>query len=193
MLPMTDDTLLAQLNARKATVVHFSHHANMRDGGVFPYDLQQAILNKDKWSLSCSVLWPGHSMQPCGSVGVIFQRTVASVLSVSNTDAGSHMGDDGIDRTAGEPLSFDSFAKTFQVTGAYNEWRVRGASVLGIFVHDIVRLGAKKRLEVPGLPDGGVLHEIGCTCIDLVEVFDAFPALPVFTIAPAGLVSVSRP
>lgn len=190
---MTDDSLLAELDAYKAAVVHFSHHANMRKDGVFPDDLQAAILNKDRWPLSCSVLWPDHAMQPCGSVGVIFKPAVASVLSVSNTDAGSREGDDGIDRSAGEPLTLDAFKKTFQVSGAYNEWRVRGAEVVGIFVHDIDRIEAKKLLEIPGLPGGELLLEIGCARIDLAEVFDAFTTLPVFTMTSSGLARVSRP
>lgn len=111
---ITDTYLTAALEKRKAVVVHFSHHANMRPEGVFPNDLQEAINNKGKWALSCSVLWPGHTMQPCGSVGVMFRPTVASVLSVSNTDAGAFSGSDGIDHSGGQPLNADTSRRRFK-------------------------------------------------------------------------------
>lgn len=63
---MTDEELTKRLADRGAVVVHFSHISNMRDGGVFPLDLHDAIANKDAWPLSCSALWPGHGMEPCG-------------------------------------------------------------------------------------------------------------------------------
>lgn len=190
---MTDAELNAELSARRAAVVHFSHHAKMREGGVFPDDLQAAILNKDDWPLSCSVLWPGHRMRPCGSVGVVFRPLVASVLSVSNSDSGSYAAKDGGDNSLGQPLSLDTLRESFNVVGAYNEWRLQGAEVVGIFVHNIYWLEAKKLQDVPGLPDGEVLRDIGPIRIELDEVFDAFPAWPVFTMSNTGLVLVSRP
>jgi hypothetical protein len=98
---MNDDELARKLKERDAVVVHFSHHANMRGRGVFPVDMHEAIRNKDHWALSCSVLWPGYGMDPCGSVGVLFKPLVASVLSVSNKDSGSWTTHDGIDQSAG--------------------------------------------------------------------------------------------
>lgn len=190
---MTDDVLTATLEKHKAVVVHFSHHAKMRAGGVFPDDLQQALNNKDKWPLSCSVLWPGHTMQPCGSVGVMFRPTAASVLSVSNTDSGSFAAPDGTDHSGGKPLNMDTLEETFQVAGHYNEWRVLGAEVIGIFVHNIYYVEAKKELQIPGLPGGEILNEIGVTGIKLAEVFDAFEPLQVFTMTPSGLAQVVGP
>jgi hypothetical protein len=184
---MNDDELMKVLEERKAVVVHFSHHSNMRDGGVFPGDMHEAIANKDKWPLSCSVLWPGHQMKPCGSVGVIFKPNAASVLSVSNTDSGSSTDNYGNNQSGGEPLTEENFEKTFQVVGGYNEWRVRGAEVVGIFVHDISCIVVKKHLQVPGLPDGECLHTIGGKCIPLSEVFDSFPNRPIYTMTPDGL------
>lgn len=190
---MADADLTFALERQKAVVVHFSHHANMRENGVFPDDLQNAIKNKDVWSLSCSVLWPGHKMQPCGSVGVMFRPTMDSVLSVYNSDSGSFLGPDGTDISGGLPLNADTFESTFQVVGEYNEWRVKGAEVIGIFVHDINQIEAKGWDEIPGLPDGELLCEIAVKCIDLANVFDAFPPLPVFTMSSTGLVLVPRP
>lgn len=189
---MNDDELRKKLEERRAAVVHFSHHAKMREGGVFPTDLQAAIANKDDWPLSCSVLWPGHGMEPCGSVGVMFRPSVVSVQSVSNTDSGSWATPDGKDQSGGEPLTAESFERTFRVVGTYNEWRIRGAEVAGIFVHDLRSILVKKRISVAGLPDGEILVEIGATSIPLLEVFDAFPALPIFTMAADGPVNVPR-
>lgn len=190
---MNDEELSKSLVERKAVVVHFSHHANMRDGGIFPNDLQDAIAKKDKWPLSCSVLWPAHSMEPCGSVGVMFKPTATSVISVSNKDSGSRTDDDGQDHSDGKPLTHESFAETFQVVGTYNEWRVRGAEVAGIFVLDTCNIEVKKWCDVSGLPGGQVLRVIGSVPIHISEVFSAFPNLPVFTLRPQGIFELARP
>lgn len=189
---MTDDILAAALQRRRAVVVHFSHHANMRTDGVFPNDLEMAISNRGEWALSCSVLWPRHNVKPCGSVGVIFKPTVASVLSVSNSDSGSYQAPDGTDISNGQPLDANTFEGTFRVVDAYNEWRVQGADVIGIFVHDISHIEVKKAKQV-SMPGGKIWNEIGTERIALAEVFDAFDGLPVYTMASSGLVPVDRP
>jgi hypothetical protein len=43
---MTDADSLAALDARQAMIVHLSHHAKMREGGVFRNDLRAAITNR---------------------------------------------------------------------------------------------------------------------------------------------------
>lgn len=188
---MTNDELTAALEERQAIVVHFSHHSNMRSGGVFPNDLKEAIRNKDNWNLSCSVLWPGHKVQPCGSVGVIFKPTVASVLSVSNSDSGSYQAPNGTDCSLGAALDINTFEATFQVAGAYNEWRVRGADVLGIFVLDIYSVDVKKEMQISA-PNGTSWSEISTVRIGLAEVLDTFDDLPVYTMTPSGLIRVDR-
>ncbi|WP_199135365.1 hypothetical protein [Delftia sp. ASV31] len=87
----------------------------------------------------------------------------------------------------------DTLEETFQVAGPYNEWRVRSAEVIGIFVHNIHYVEAKKELQIPGLPDGEILNAIGVTRIELAEVFAAFEPLQVFTMTPSGLARVARP
>ena len=190
---MNDDELARKLKERNAVVIHFSHHANMRGGGVFPVDMHEAIRNKDHWALSCSVLWPGHGMDPCGSIGVLFKPSVASVLSVSNKDSGSWTSPNGIDQSAGVPLTAESFEKTFHIDGAYNEWRIIRAEVAGIFVLDARSIMVKKCGPVHGLPNGEILHEIGCTPIQLTEVFDVFPNLPIFTLTHEELKELTLP
>src|SRR5688572_21770465 len=94
--------LSEELSARKAVVVHFSHHAQMRDGGLFPQDMEEAMSNCHNWALSCCVLWPGHSMDLPGSVGIIFSPQHHHVLSVSPSDSGSYMQPDGADGSFGQ-------------------------------------------------------------------------------------------
>lgn len=190
---MTNECLNSALRQRGAVVVHFSHIANMGRDVVFPGDLQEAIKNKDEWSLSCSVLWPGHAMQPCGGVGVIFKPTVESVLSVYNNDAGSFSGGDGSDWSSGWRLSKESFERSFCVVGAYNEWRVRGAEVEGIFVHDIHDIWVKKMTDIVGVAGAPRVQAIGEVSVTLSDVFDAFGDMPVYTMDSSGLVRLDSP
>jgi hypothetical protein len=190
---MNNASLMSVLASHNAAVVHFSHHAKMREGGVFPTDLQNAIEGKDDWPLSCSVVWPGHTMALCGSVGLMFEPSVNSVKSVSNNDSGSWVDPDGLDYSAGVPLTEESLLQTFDVAGAYNEWRVMGAKVTGIFVHDIDYIFAKSEFIIPAGPHGPERREIAMGQITLTDVFDAFPDSRVFTMAANGLVQVAKP
>ena len=135
---MTREELLAKLDARQALIVHFSAHAVMRDGLEYPTDLQQVLAEKEQWPLSCSVLTPGHHMDVTGSVGVILKpRTTEDVLRVHHDDAGAY-DVAGANQSRGVPLSDSAFDASIDdtVPGAYNEWRVRGAKPVGIFVLD---------------------------------------------------------
>ncbi|WP_051975183.1 hypothetical protein [Cupriavidus necator] len=191
---MNDEELAEELERRNAVVVHFSHHANMREGGTFPEDLQAVICDGEEWPLSCSVLFPGHCMEPCGSVGVIFKPKVTNVISVSNTDSGSYVGMDGVDYSLGRPLDEQSFKETFEVKGAYNEWRVRGdAEVMGIFVLDPDNICVKKPIEIWDPMRDAYTQEIAMASIGLADVFAAFPEEQVFSLGPAGLVKVEAP
>ena len=97
--------LLDALAQRNALIVHFSHRANMREGGVFPSDLQAAIANAERWTLSCCVVWPGHTMDLPGEVGLILLPTATEqILSVANTDSGSSELDCGEEVSGGVPL-----------------------------------------------------------------------------------------
>ncbi|WP_133061206.1 hypothetical protein [Paraburkholderia hospita] len=181
---MTDDELFAGLAERKALIVHFSHHANMREGGVFPEDLQDAIKNRNQWKLSCCVVWPGHRMNLPGSVGVIFRpRSTTNIVSVSNVDSGSHEGVDGEDQSSGDPLSTASFAKSFDVE-VYNEWRVLDTDVEGIFVSNPNNIYVKKKQCFQVLDKS--YWDIAMQPIQLSEVMDAFPNHPIITMGPHG-------
>lgn len=189
-MQMTDKDLSDYLAAKGAAVVHLSHHAVMDPSRpIFPEDLRRAIAKRDEFNLSCVVVWPGHGMPLPGSVGVIFKPICANVLSAANSDSGSTMLPDGFDGSGGLPLSPATLASTFDVwIGNYNEWRVRGAEVVGIFVADPSNIEVKMAVV---LNAGG--HEfkgVGATSIALDEVFAAFPHHSVFTMGPAGLIEI---
>ncbi|MDB6103183.1 MAG: hypothetical protein JWO52_3182 [Gammaproteobacteria bacterium] len=147
--PMTDDEIVDAIRQNRAAVVHFSHHSNMRPGGTFPDDLLDAIINKARWALSCHVLWPKHGMDVVGSVGLLLEVTSASqVISVRSDDSGSLTLPDGSDHSLGVPFSKQSFEDTFNLTGAYNEWRVKDAGIKGIFVANPRAIYAKTKKDV---------------------------------------------
>ena len=127
-----------------------------------------------------------------GSVGVIFKPTCAHVISAAGCDSGSTMLPDGSDGSAGLPLTPESLAATFEVAhGGYNEWRVRGADVVGIFVADPMNIQVKKPMQFSA--GGEVIETVGATPISIDEVFAEFPTHPVFTLGVAGLVEIGRP
>lgn len=190
--PMTDQDLSDYLVAKGAAVVHLSHHAVMDlMRPVFPEDLHRAIAKGDEFNLSCVVVWPGHSMPLPGSVGVIFKPTCANVVSAANSDSGSTMLPDGSDGSAGFPLSPQTLASTFDVwIGDYNEWRVRGAEVVGIFVADPLNINVKKKAVQH--VDGQEFKFVGIATITLDEVFSAFLHHSIFTMGSTGLVEIPR-
>lgn len=184
---MNDFYLESELKRREAVVVHFSHHSNMRDGGTFPEDLQQAIANNKDWVLSTCVVWPGHPMRLPGDIGVIFSPSVASVVSVSNDDSGSMTTSDGVERSLGEELSYSSFERTFDVSGAYNEWRIKGANVLGIYIRNPHSMSGKKvrKMNAPT-----PIETIAPCTVELAEVLAAFPLLKFYTHDSSKLVEI---
>lgn len=183
---MTHQELLARLGARQALIVHFSAHAVMRDGVDYPTDLEQVLAEKEPWPLSCSVLTPGHHMTVTGSVGVILEpRTAEDVLSVYHDDAGAY-DVAGSNQSAGAALSDATFDTSIDdtVLGAYNEWRVRGARPVGIFVLDPSNILVRQKGTVPG-PFGD--EEIILACpISLNAVRAAFHGQPIWTMTPDG-------
>lgn len=125
-----------------------------------------------------------------GDIGVAFAPAVSSVLSVSNNDSGSMLALDGSELSMGEQLTCPSFEKTFSPTGAYNEWRVKGAMVSGIYVRDQYSLMAKRKQKVPGGPEP--VETIAACPVSLEEVFAAFPSLPVYTHSSGELVEIPQ-
>ena len=188
---MDVETLHSELRRRKALIVHFSHKSNMRTGGVFPTDLQMAMTNKDKWPLSCCVVWPGHAMELPGDVGIIFHPTEArQIRSVSNADSGSTLLADGQELSGGERLTPANLESTFNVQpGEYNEWRVQDADVTGIFVTSPDTVWAKTHQVMP-LDDGQLFRDIWPKPFAIDEVRAAFPGWSIFTMTASGPVKL---
>lgn len=194
MLPLTDADLLQELSVRKALVVHFSNHADMNraGAGVFPKDLLNAINNRHEWTLSCCVVWPRHFMDLPGSVGVIFRPNVASVRSVCNEDSGASSSDDNAcDYSAGSALDRASLAATFNVAmGRYNEWRVKGAEVVGIYIDRIDSIEVRKVIKFEDPVTREMLETTSPEIASLEEVFSSFPEYPVFTFDAHGILQI---
>lgn len=178
--------LMNKLGARNALIVHFSAHAVMRAGLNFPTDLQQVLAEQEPWPLSCSVLTPGHQMDVTGSVGVVLEpRSVEDVLRVHHGDAGAY-DDDGTNQSLGEALTDASFDMSIDNVEplTYNEWRVRGAKPIGIFVLDPVNILVRQKRVMHG-PFGSV-EAIAAEPISLEEIRAAFPGESIWTMTPDG-------
>lgn len=186
---MTDDELTNALNDRNASVVHFSHHANMREGCVFPNDLQNAIANCSQWTLSCCVVWPDHRMNLPGSVGVIFAPLVQHVISISNDDSGSTTLPNGEELSGGVKLTKQNFESSFNVMpDRYNEWRVQGADVVGIYIENPNAILVKKiQTFVTPLDE---VETITGTSVDLTFVKQSFDGYKFYTMSSSGLVEI---
>ncbi len=183
---MTHEDLLAKLDARLALIVHFSAHALMREGVDFPTDLQQVLAEIEPWPLSCSVLTPGHLMDVTGSVGVILEpRAPEDVLRVHHGDAGAY-DDAGVNQSLGAVLSDAAFNASIDDTwpGAYNEWRVRGAKPVGIFVLDPTNILVRQKSSFEG-PYGSE-ESIAAQPISLGAIRAIFPGQPIWTMTPDG-------
>lgn len=183
---MTHEDLLAKLAARQALIVHFSAHAVMRAGLDFPTDFQQVLAEQKPWPLSCSVLTPGHQMNLTGSVGVMLEpRNAADVLRVHHCDAGAY-DEAGTNQSLGLALSEASFDASIDgvVPGTYNEWRVRGAKPVGIFVLDPANILVRQKCTIPGPYDPEEIIVAGSFSLD--EVRAAFPGQPVWTMTSSG-------
>jgi hypothetical protein len=177
------------LSERGIVIVHFSHLASMAHPVAFPTDLRHAIESYRDETRSCCALWPGHHMDLPGSVGVIFDPAFAHVVSVLGNDSGSS-DYGGSENSAGCPPSegaiLDSLAVPF---GGYNEWRVRGAEPIGIFVanpHDVC-----VKQSIPINVCGQLHNEIACIGVPLSVVVDAFPSLPIYTMGKHGLINIA--
>ena len=192
---MDYDELIRRLRARNALIVHFSHHAKMREGGIFPADLHAAIANSRAWPLSCCVVWPGHKMSLPGSVGVVLRpRSIASIVGVGKSDIGSTTMADGSQGSLGEKLSEESFAKTFDVAeGDYNEWRMIESDVVAVYVTALPLL-AKRHVEVRDPDDGTLMGlDISSEKVEFPAIVEAFPELPILTMTPTGIMALNYP
>lgn len=177
------------LTAQNAVIVHFSHFAQMGHAVEFPDDLHHAVNAFANETRSCCAITPRHQMSLPGSVGVIFTPTFEQVLSVLAHDSGSSdFG--GEENSGGNPPTEQSIVESFCAPyGGYNEWRIRGAKPIGIFVDDPNNITVKKKQEFSF--NGEHIETFGCESISLSLVRSSFPDLEIFTMGPDGLVKIS--
>jgi hypothetical protein len=189
MKPQMDDTQFELLmDGWRIVVVHFSCYGIMSQSVTFPNDLNHAISNYETETRSCCAIYPGHNMNLPGSVGVIFRPSYSQVLSVCSADSGSsdYAGHEG---SMGVYPEEEAILSSLQVpSGMYNEWRIRGAESIGIFVSNPQAIDVKQRVTFAhGI---GSFTEIGCVRISLQAVRDAFPGLLVYTMGDEGLIQL---
>lgn len=123
-----------------------------------------------------------------GSVGVLFSPKHSQVLSVCSADSGSsdYAGEEG---SMGSTPDEDAINESLNVpSGIYNEWRIRGARPVGIFICDSQCMEVKQ--EMVFTVGGNQFADIICTSISLQAVKEAFPAMPVYTMGAEGLIQL---
>jgi hypothetical protein len=198
---MTKGELLELLKARKALIVHCSRPGKADEGveGLFfPDDLKNAIeisANQGK-ELSCSLIWPAHTLT-FGSVGIILSpRSTASIASICPYDAGTSYDTETGKRTGGGvPFSRHAVEETFTNASDYNEWTVTDADTVGVFVNlaqDLVVAKVIPFAEIPGydasIPDLG--PTVGQVRLTLADVIAAFPGLPVYGFVGTEIIEI---
>lgn len=189
---MTEDEFTRLVDEEAIAVVHFSHLADMGRDLIFPDDLRRAIANINDWTLSCCALTPRRRMHLPGEVGILLRPKLSHVLSVRNGDAGASTLPDGSELSGGMPPSREAVLTSLDPgLESYNEWRVRGAEVAGIFVSRVDHVAVKKRLSFDG--PFGPEQTIAPESVPLGVVFDAFPGFFVYEMGACGLTQLTRP
>lgn len=199
---LTDAELLTELAARNALIIHCSRPGKANeaiDALLFPKDLLNAIIvcGTQGKELCCSVVWPGH-VETFGAIGIILRpRSTRSIASICTIDGGTSLDPVTGNRIgAGLPFSKQAVMDTFLKATGYNEWNVKDADTIGIFLHpcepldvpQLVRLDATPGYD-PVMGDGDTLM-IGTVRVRLAQVFAHFPNLPVYSFRGDDIVRV---
>jgi hypothetical protein len=173
------------LKERQVAVIHFSHHAVMGHKVTFPNDLLHAISSFKHETRSCCALYPRHEMDLPGSIGVIFSPKYSQLLSVSSCDSGSshYAGREG---SMGAAPEEDAILDSLNVPmGTYNEWRIRGAVPVGIFIANPMWILVKQESTLTVGEER--ITDIGCAPISLQAAQMAFPSWPIYTMGAEGI------
>jgi len=197
---MPHEELINLLTSRKALIVHCSRPGKGDeglDGRLFPDDLRDAITvcNTGTGDLSCSLIWPEHS-KTFGSIGIILKpRSIASITSAHSTDAGTFRDANGCRTGFGKPYSRQAVVDTFANSTDYNEWTLRDADTIGVFVNlqdpplqvaKIVDLTQFAYYQPTIMPAAAVIPQP----ITLQEVCAAFPDLPVYAFLGTEIIQI---
>lgn len=125
-----------------------------------------------------------------GDVGVLLEiDDPKQIVSVCSDDSGSSQTEDGSDQSLGSEPSLSALNDSLDVVcGRYNEWRVIGAKVSGIYVENTNSMHAKRKVT---FEVSGVLYEdIAAESVNLESVKNNFPNLSVFTFQNGCLVEI---
>jgi hypothetical protein len=152
---MTHAELLAELQTRKALIVHCSRTGKGDEaiGGLFyPDDLRNAIsICAAGTELCCSAIWP-HHLETFGPVGIILKpHSTASVTSICDQDSGSCLDQETGKRVGmGAPFSKEAVHGTFANATDYNEWNVKNADTIGVFRASERSMGGRAAVQSHG-------------------------------------------
>ena len=172
----------------------------MDNVSLFPDDLKNAmkICELGQGDLSCSLIWPAH-IKTFGAIGIILEpRSLASITSISPTDSGTSVCSDGMRKGGGVPFSAEAVVDTFANSTDHNEWTIKDAKTVGIFVNhheplEVAQLVSAK--DIPGY-DPTMDHliddpEIICSVtISIVEIKADFPNLPIYRYQDAEIIQI---
>lgn len=199
---MTYEELLAELKFRKALIVHCSRPGKGDEGldaHLFPKDMTNAIeiCANQKKELSCSVIWPGH-IEVIGDIGIVLKpRSTDSVTMICTTDGGTFVDQEtGRLVGSGEPFGRQAVVDTFEKKTGHNEWTVKDADTIGVFVKsrnqplEVATLCDIEQVEEydPGMGTGKI---VGTRYVKLSEIADVFMDLPIYTIEGGEIVNLS--
>ncbi|MEW9275047.1 hypothetical protein [Gluconobacter oxydans] len=195
---MTLSELFEEFTKHEALLVHCSTPAKTKgppppgSSGratlYFPEDMTTAkkLFEAGTQRLCCSVVWPAHP-DAWGDIGLVLKpHDVASIVDVCPIDAGTP-SDSSMGSGLGKPFCEQSVSETFkQPSGTHNEWGIRGAEIIGIFIKpncDKPRVATLHKLsDLPGydasMGDQSIVAERG---VQLSEIEDNFPGLPLYT------------
>lgn len=195
---MTDAELLAELGRYQALIVHCSRPGKGDEGIgglLFPEDMRRAIEigASPARELCCSVVWPQHT-EAFGAIGIILKpRSTASIASICSTDGGtSYDPATGKREGMGLPFSAQRVLETFANATSYNEWNVRYAETIGIFVHPTEPPEVAQRVRLSDLPgyDPAMQDEevVSAVAINGAQIRAALPGLPIYSFSGTGII-----
>lgn len=141
---MNDDDFKEITKKNNAKIIHFSTIPRMNQrNSYFPDDLKNVISQRlpKEAILSCSCIYPGNVNHDLpGSIGIILNVNLKSVISICEEDSGSYQSDDGIESSTGKEINRNSLLSIFEPKNqSYNEFRIKidSIDICGLYVHDI--------------------------------------------------------
>lgn len=172
----------------------------MDNASLFPDDLKNAIkiCELGQGDLSCSLIWPAH-IKTFGAVGIILEpSSIDSITSISPKDSGTSVCSNGMRKGDGVPFSAEAVMDTFANSTDYNEWTVKNAKTIGIFVNHHEPLEVARRVSAKDIPgyDPTMAHLfdnpeiIGTVMISISEIQTDFPSLPIYQYQNGDIIQI---